>query len=40
MFTNQVGLYTRYVAGVTDISKNDNTTYNRVWQLGLQYRFK
>lgn len=39
--TPRVGIYARYVGGLTDISTGDNAKYhNRVGQIGVFYRFK
>ena len=41
MATRQIGIYGRYIAGLTDISTDDGATYhNRVGQIGVLYRFK
>ena len=41
MATQKLGIYARYVAGVTDITTDDNTDrHNRVGQIVLSYRFK
>jgi len=41
MLTSKLGIYGRYVAGVTDITTGDNASrHNRVGQFGLSYRFK